>query len=348
MKKVVFLLFCVFIAALTSVSAATPSEYRSRIDHARLLVDELRDYSGSNDRTNEQRTIVAILKFVPDTEKIEWAGSSVETGNQWLKNNLDLFAAETKQEKREAILDAIGERLLAISQSVGELDLPGKTESSKDADKQKLAEILGRPEYQKPEVNEESLFQKWWRRFLEWIESLFPRAPLAPTPAQGPDLTPFKLILQVVVFAAVIGLVGFLLWKFAPYFSRLVGSATNKETGDRVILGERIGENESAADLFREAERLARQGDLRGAIRKGYIAALCELGDRKIVRLARHKTNRDYLSDVRKRERIHDGLRGLTTNFERNWYGLRNAEQADWDDFCLRYHATIDEVKLGG
>ena len=47
-----------------------------------------------------------------------------------------------------------------------------------------------------------------------------------------------------------------------------------------------------------EAETLARQGEIRAAIRKAYIALLVELGDRKIISLAQHKTNRDYLRAV--------------------------------------------------
>jgi hypothetical protein len=54
---------------------------------------------------------------------------------------------------------------------------------------------------------------------------------------------------------------------------------------ERVILGERISAEETAQILFAEAEHLARQGNLRGAIRKGYIALLCDLSDRKNHRL---------------------------------------------------------------
>jgi hypothetical protein len=97
--------------------------------------------------------------------------------------------------------------------------------------------------------------------------------------------------------------------------------------------------------LFGEAERLAREGRLRDAIRKGYIAALCELSDRNIVRLARHKTNRDYLLDVRKtREGLFENMTGLTGSYERNWYGLRTSELTDWEDFRDRYRQTIANV----
>jgi hypothetical protein len=342
-KNILLLAIGVLIVNVISTIAATPHNYKQRVDGIRSHINELIENLDGADTSYEQETIAEILKAVPQTEKIEWQGRSIETENQWLKTGLDEFAAETDIEKREAILVSIDARIAAISESVGELDKAITAESTKDSDKQKLAEILSRQEYQKPEAKDESLFQKWWREFWDWVKKQFPEPNITPT--TGPNLALLKLVLQVVVFAAVIGLVGFLLWRFVPYFSNRFGGKTKKEKGDRVILGETIGEDESGSDLFDEAERLARQGDLRSAIRKGYIAVLCELGDRKIVRLARHKTNRDYLRDVRKRERIYDGMTGLTSNFERNWYGLREAEPSDWEDFRSRYHATVAEAK---
>ena len=85
--------------------------------------------------------------------------------------------------------------------------------------------------------------------------------------------------------------------------------------------------------------------NLRGAIRKGYIALLCELSDRKLIGLARHKTNRDYLRDVRKRADLFENMNGMTLNFERNWYGLRPTDAQDWEDFKSSYQQTISGVK---
>jgi hypothetical protein len=99
------------------------------------------------------------------------------------------------------------------------------------------------------------------------------------------------------------------------------------------VLGERLAPDESAADLINEAERLARAGDLRGAIRKAYIAVLCELGDRKLIRLAQHKTNRDYLLSVRDRAELFGTMRPLTQAFERHWYGFAPATDADWNEY---------------
>jgi hypothetical protein len=109
-----------------------------------------------------------------------------------------------------------------------------------------------------------------------------------------------------------------------------------------VILGERLAEHETSRDIFAEAERLAAAGDLRAAIRKGYIAVLCELGDRKVIGLEHHKTNRDYLRDVRKKRAIHQEMTGLTNSFERHWYGFGEAGESDWTEFRQGYRRVVE------
>jgi hypothetical protein len=84
-----------------------------------------------------------------------------------------------------------------------------------------------------------------------------------------------------------------------------------------------------------------RNGDIRGAIRKAYIALLVELGDRKLISLAQHKTNRDYLNSVRSLPPLHSTMRGMTDIFERHWYGLEQATPDDWKDFRAGYLAAL-------
>ncbi|HEX7955777.1 MAG TPA: DUF4129 domain-containing protein, partial [Pyrinomonadaceae bacterium] len=113
----------------------------------------------------------------------------------------------------------------------------------------------------------------------------------------------------------------------------------------RVVLGERLEADQTAADLLEEAERLARAGELRGAIRKAYVALLCELGDRGVVRLAQHKTNRDYLTAVRRAAApgLYTEMLPLTFDFEVHWYGLRDASDSDWERFRERCRKVLKE-----
>lgn len=340
--KTTFASVCLFLLA-TVCSGATLDDYQKRVNSAAVIVRELEGVVANEDVDLEKEMVGELSQLVPLTEKVDLPSGAIETDNAWLATALDAFEAETVDAKRQAMLTAIAERLTAISDAVAELKAAVAAERTKDEDKQTLADILKRAEYQKAQPKEESLFQKWWKRFLEWFASLFPERP--PMPTSGLNFDGMKMVLQVLLFAVVIGLIGFLVWRFVPFFSDRFGRRAKKEKQDRVVLGERIGADESAADIFSEAERLASLGDHRGAIRKGYIALLCELGDRKVVRLARHKTNRDYLRDVRTREDLFDDMTGLTGNFERSWYGLRLAQADDWADFRERCRKAISTVK---
>lgn len=346
-RMVYGILAAIVIAFLhISVFAISLSEYRASVQMARNgvkgLIDDAktRTKSGERDTVFENRLIEDVRGNVPASQKIEWKGSSAETGNQWIHEKLDSFQAEKDSVKRLAILNEADERLAAILIKIDELEKPPVSGRTKDEDKKKLEEILGREEYKVPESKDESVFARWWREFTEWLESIFPKPKNLDVPNSGSGSLSF--ILQIIVYALVIGAIGFLIYKFVPgLFERYSGRVKTKKK-DRVILGEHIAADESAESLFGEAERLAREGNLRGAIRKGYIALLCELSDRKIVGLAQHKTNRDYLRDVRSREELYHNMNGMTSSFERHWYGFQTAEERDWDEFRQSFRRATE------
>ena len=88
-------------------------------------------------------------------------------------------------------------------------------------------------------------------------------------------------------------------------FGRNRRPKVRKKKEARIVLGERLEPEATSTDLLSQAEALVRNGDIRGAIRKAYIALLVELGDRKLISLAQHKTNRDYLNSVRSLPPLH-------------------------------------------
>jgi hypothetical protein len=111
------------------------------------------------------------------------------------------------------------------------------------------------------------------------------------------------------------------------------------------VLGERLEPEASATDLLTEAEALVRKGEIRAAIRKTYIALLVELGDRKIISLAQHKTNRDYLRSVSHVPALYSNMGGLTNSFERHWYGFEETSLTDWQSFKSGYLAALNAAE---
>jgi len=340
--------FMALFVLTAPASASTLADYRTRVESAQKNVATMAGVLEHNELNAdlddyEHQAITSVKKLLPESENVEFRGVSVDVSNGWIRSKFDEFNQKATLEERSLILRSISERLSSIASHLKELESAGSSGRSKDEDKQKLAEILGREEYLKPEAKQESVFQRWMRKFLDWLDSLFPKPPDI-SPVQADRVRPLSVVLQIVIYGAIIGLIGFLIWKFAPLVMSRFANREKKESKNRIILGEHIAENISARDLFAEAEGMARQGDLRGAIRKGYVALLCDLADRKVIGLARHKTNRDYLRDVRKRSGLFDRMKQATGSFERHWYGFRTPEETDWEDFREQYRKAVNEV----
>lgn len=340
-KKLHIITF-LLVVLVSSAYAASLSEYRERVKTAgnlaeALYVSEKKDSKPDAVQNFDRKTLDELRRILPASERVEWQGTSIETNNQWLLDRLSEYENEKSTAKRRTILKGISERLRSIELKINELENPSASNRTKDEDKQKLGEILNREEYKKPEQKEKSFLERLLERIRNWFRTESPDPEIAPS--EG--FQTLSVVLQILLYAAIIGVVGFLIYRFAPFFASRFARREKREKKDRVILGERIAADESSENLFSEAERLAREGNLRGAIRKGYIALLCELSDRKIIGLSRHKTNRDYLRDVRKRRELFENMSGLTSNFERHWYGFDEAEEQDWEEFRSGYRKAV-------
>lgn len=325
------------------------AEYRTRVNDAMETLGDLealgRESTEIRDQfaTYQQRLIEEIKEVLPIHEKVEHNAQSIEVDNRWLHSGLDEMEKEAPDSAdRTRIINGLAQRLEALSAKLDEITKAEESSRTKDEDKTKLNEILTREEYKKPEEKEESLLERAWRQFQEWWRKNFPQPEVSPQmPSEG--LGSLSKLIQGLVILAAVGLIAFLIYRFAPMFSTRFKRRKKKEKEVRVILGETLGADETASDLFAEAEKLAGQGNLRAAIRKGYIALLCELNDRKIIGLARHKTNRDYLRDLKKRKEIYGGVSNMTGSFERHWYGFASAETEDWDEFRQNYRQTLNQ-----
>lgn len=329
--------------------AADLADYQKRVRSARagiqsLLSNLATEKAGNTPDVPTAKVFDEVRKLLPNSEKIDTPNGSIETNNEWFGDRLKAAQAELNLTKRAEILHEIEGRLAVLGVRLQALEKAAAAERSKDEDKRKLSEILSRPEYQKPvkqEAAEESQLAKWLKQFFEWLEGLFPKGEGGGSPV---NLSGAASVAQYVLIGAIILLLGFLAYKLVPLFAPRFRRGEKKERESRVILGETISDDVSASDLFSDAERLAREGDLRGAIRKGYVALLCEMSDRKLIGLARHKTNRDYLRDVRSRREIYDQMTGITGSFERHWYGSQDAESDDWDEFRRSCGETIKAI----
>jgi hypothetical protein len=321
----------------TAAVAIPLKEYRERVLKAIASLDLLHETEDSSHSLKDEivtTNIRAARESLVFKETVEWDGAKIQVDNSWLEEELkrleQLSAADVK---RSEGLERVLERLQAIAERLAEIEQTRASPAVTRAElNQRLAAILHRPEYART-PKKESALSRLWIQFWRWITSLFPqRAPLNPSAAKG-----VSRIAQIFVLAIALASIVYVVRKFLPRLLRSSQAKKASKPRARVVLGERLEPDQSAADLLAEAEDLARAGDLRGAIRRGYIALLVELADRKIISLAQHKTNRDYLGAVREIQGLHRNMETLTNNYEQHWYGFVPAEESDWAAFRAGY-----------
>jgi hypothetical protein len=332
--------------------AATRAQYLSRVRGAAEALEDLAAFCEKLSRNEkpevwshdsstlniaeelparQQRALERARALLPPKERVESAGGVVDVDNSWLHSALDEYAKLSDNDKRAASLRAASQRLRALESRLAELEGGTPAEAQdKDAERGRLNAILRGAEFDKPQQG--SALQRLFDDIRDWFGRHSPR--LGGGPATSPRLSTAA---QVIVISLCVFVLAYVARRFWLSRAREVKSLRLRRR-PRVILGERIEADDTPADLLASAEALARAGDLRGAIRKAYVALLCGLGDGGVIRLAQHKTNRDYLDAVRRAapERLYAEMLPLTRGFERHWYGLRDATAADWDEYNSR------------
>jgi hypothetical protein len=322
------------------------SDYRARIGQATIALDSLSSFDEGISARERAARIASVLREVrralPPKLSVEWNNGPLEINNSWLDDALKGYEKLSPSDtRREEVLASITERLHALGERFDEV-LKAEADSARDKDEEKarLAAILRRAEYN--QAAEESALARLWERFKRWLRSLFPERER--TERESVRQIPVASnAAQIIVIALALAVIAYAAWKLLPRFLRHRGKKKREKREARVVLGERLGPEETASDILAEAERLARAGDIRGAIRKGYIALLCELGDRKLLRLAQHKTNRDYLRALSDHRTIYGEVRLLTDTFENHWYGYAPGTESDWAAFRMHYQQAIKE-----
>lgn len=332
---IALLLLVPVTANADSISAA---DYHKNVERAVTALDTLQQTEETEDVSSYEnrldQTLAAVREALPEHQSVQTSEDVCVVDNAWLHEALKELKSTSAGERPTKLAQVI-ERLKAVEERVG----PGgraTTPAEKANTKQKLESILSRPEYA-TEAKGPNALSRLIMDFIRWIQQFLPER-LQLKSGGSPWMTIVAQVLVVLVAGVVIFyVVKILLARFKPRRRQ----HAPKKREPRIVLGERLEPEDTAVDLLAEAEALARGGDVRAAIRKAYIALLVELGDRKVITLAQHKTNRDYLNSVRNVAPLHQTMRGLTDSFERHWYGFIDANENDWQSFRSAYRAAL-------
>jgi hypothetical protein len=335
----VFFLFIVLLFAPSLVNAASVAEYQRNVKEAITALDTLTQSDEEETQSAySQRfadTVTNVRKLLPESQMVECGEELCTVDNSWLHDGLDEVRKASDAEWFRKLTLVI-EQLRALDERITELQSAAFKGSTKSEAKERLSGILSRSEYA-TKSRAKSALARIIEAIARWIGKLFGKQ--VPTGQSGPSAV--TTVVQGVVVLIALGVLAYVVKLLLPRFMRRRKTQRKVKLEPRIVLGERLEPDASAVDLLAEAEALARSGQIRAAIRKAYIALLVELGDRKVISLAHHKTNRDYLRSVRNVEGLYPVMSGLTDSFERHWYGLGQPEPGDWQNFRDAYKAAI-------
>ncbi len=183
-----------------------------------------------------------------------------------------------------------------------------------------IGDILAQPEYNRSFSTGE--ISKFWQavlkalgRFLSWLTELLSTG----------DSVAGRL--ASIIFASLVVLAFLVLLAFV--IRRLIRTPSGRVEDDVEIDAYAIP---SPRPLMKQAERLAKAGDFRGAFRCAYLASIVYLDEIGAVRYERSRTNWEYLRELG--ERGHESIRGdlkpLTLDFDRKFYGREQCQEADY------------------
>lgn len=322
-----------------TVSAITLSEYQEKLKQSVTAFDTLvqvDEHESENEFKNHLlQTIDGVRAALPAHMTVEADGETYDIDNTALHKTLEDLKSLSIDDQLKKI-DDVKHTLSALETRILERIAATRMGETKEQSKLRLEGILGRPEYETGPRRSNALLRVI-EDFLNWLRSFLPK----PRGLSAGRADWVVFLAEVIVIGLAALAVLYILILVLRRFSRTRRPKTRKKKEVRIVLGERLEPEATSSDLLSQAELLVRNGDIRGAIRKAYIAMLVELGDRKLISLAQHKTNRDYLNSVRSLPPLFSTMRGLTESFERHWYGLKQATPDDWQDFRAGYLAAL-------
>jgi hypothetical protein len=154
------------------------------------------------------------------------------------------------------------------------------------------------------------------------------------------------IVLLVLLGVAVIALLVRQWMKQPPKVAAPVAAAPEVDLESDHVVASALPENE----WLRLAQEKMEAGDYRLAMRALFLAILAHLGDRRLLRIVRSKSNGDYVRELALRARDRSDLRGHFTDtvrvFDWAWYGWHDVTRDVLDQFRAHHqHITADGTK---
>lgn len=188
----------------------------------------------------------------------------------------------------------------------------------------------------------------------EMLDKLFKKKPNASGGTKEVDTGWFEDLRSLLSFGLVVLVAALLGWLGWLLYQRNRGKDAQEEGGEIEGGIVDLRSEEIVATQLPEQEwmRLAREqmsrGDGRLAVRALFLATLALLGEQGLLRIERHKSNRDYRDELgrraRKATRLREAFDENTRLFERAWYGWHSVSPETVEEFLSNHQAIGEEA----
>jgi hypothetical protein len=296
----------------------SPQDFRVHLDGVKALVQACAasavacqpDKIGADDR-------VVAPDAHAQTFQVRW---------QWLRNTLD-EARKANADRRSQLMQQSSARLAEMVQQTAQPQSPGQfVTARKDADR-----ILAGSEF--AAVEPQSWLDRMVAKFWNWVQLWL--ASVAGLGSAAPWIGP---LLEWLLFAS--AGVGLLLFVRRSLQRQRLAVALNSQSTELAWARE-------SNDWAMQAENSARVGDWRDAVHCLYWATIVMLEGRRAWRHNPARTPREYVRLLKPGSAQQGSLRGLTQIFERLWYGLRDANSADYERARTLYESLRENSPAG-
>ncbi len=177
----------------------------------------------------------------------------------------------------------------------------------------------------------------WIEKVYKWLKELFGKDE-KPLEAEKPQSTvkPGHLALGLIILIVI------LLFAVILHLKKFTRKKENTKKKEKTPMPDIRDENTMADELASDqwlalAKDLVEKGEFRLAIRALYLSTLAQLADHHFIRIAAHKSNRDYLEELslkaQAKNHLMNDLSGLVRTIDQVWYGMHTVNREIYDDF---------------
>ena len=291
------------------VTAQAGGGLPARIDEAIRQVEQAREGNGP---------LADPATLFPATEEVDWGGAPQRIDHSSLQ--AEWRAVPREGPGRRESLDRLRRRLVAVR---AELDAPPQGAAVQlPADwRNRLTEVMARPELRKREV-QESVGARIWRWLLDWLASWLPEG----TRSGFGRIAPW--VVYLLAGAAVLSGLVMLVRTILPFLAR-DRRRTAASPAARPA-------SETVEALRQQADACARGGDFRGALQLAFRWLLLALNDAGWLAYDPALTNREHLSRLKADARRRAAFEALAGDYDGLWYGLHAVSLEEYTAFRQR------------